>query len=364
MKEIKYIDSPALLVYPEKVKHNIREMVRMVNGDVNRLRPHIKTHKTNEGIQLMMEAGISKFKCATIAEAELLALNKAKDVLIAHQPTSQKFERIIQLIQHYPQTQFSVIVDNIETAQSIANRLKNTSIKLGIYIDINVGMNRTGILPGAQAVDLVDAIVKLPQLQFLGLHVYDGQHRQADIKEREDACFFAFQPVYGLIEMLKLHGDSTRTIIAGGTPTFSIHSKHTDRECSPGTHIFWDHGYGIICQEQPFIPAVHVLTRVISLPDTNRVCLDLGHKAIASENELSKRIFFPNHPDLKPVSQSEEHLVMETTKQQEYKVGDTVLGIPYHICPTVALHESLYAMEGDDIIGEWKVEARKRKINY
>jgi D-serine deaminase-like pyridoxal phosphate-dependent protein len=164
--------------------------------------------------------------------------------------------------------------------------------------------------------------------------------------------------------MLKLHGYSTITIIAGGTPTFSIHSKHTDRECSPGTHIFWDHGYGIICQEQPFIPAVHVLTRVISLPDTNRVCLDLGHKAIASENELSKRIFFPNHPDLKPVSQSEEHLVMETTKQQEYKVGDTVLGIPYHICPTVALHESLYAIEGDDIIGEWKVEARKRKINY
>jgi len=364
MKNIQHIDSPALLVFPEKVKHNIHEMIHMVNGDVNRLRPHIKTHKTHEGIRLMMDAGIYKFKCATIAEAELLALNNVKDVLIAHQPTSQKLERIVQLIRNYPQTKFSILIDNVETANSISSALKKESLKLDVFVDINVGMNRTGILPGVQAVRLVDEIAKLPSLQFIGLHVYDGQHRQANFTEREDACFYAFQPVYGLIEMLKLSGHSCPTIVAGGTPTFSIHCKHTDRECSPGTHIFWDHGYGTICQEQNFVPAVHVLTRVISIPDTNRICLDLGHKAIASENEISKRIYFPQHPDLKPVSQSEEHLVMETQGDHSFKVGDELIGIPYHICPTVALHESLYAVENDQVIGEWKVEARKRKINY
>jgi D-serine deaminase-like pyridoxal phosphate-dependent protein len=136
-----------------------------------------------------------------------------------------------------------------------------------------------------------------------------------------------------------------------------------DRECSPGTNIFWDKGYATICAEQAFEPAVKVLTRVISQPAANKICVDLGHKAIASENELSKRIFFPSHPSLKPVSQSEEHLVLEVEDAQSFKMGDMLVGIPYHICPTVALHASLYEVQNEQVTGEWKVAARKRKIH-
>ncbi|MEY5045545.1 MAG: hypothetical protein RL713_770, partial [Bacteroidota bacterium] len=91
------IDSPSLVVYPSLVRENIAEMIRMA-GSVDRLRPHIKTHKTAEGIKLMQEQGIYKFKCATIAEAELLAINQAKDVLLAHQPVGVKIDRLIKLI--------------------------------------------------------------------------------------------------------------------------------------------------------------------------------------------------------------------------------------------------------------------------
>ena len=356
------IDSPALLVFPSLVKKNIAEMIRMV-GDVSRLRPHIKTHKTAEGIRLMMDAGISKFKCATIAEAELLAMTGAKDVLLAHQPVGPKIERLQQLTIQFPHTQFSTITDHLDAAIRIGEVFKKHSQSIGVYIDINVGMNRTGIAPDENALALYEAITKIDGIHFMGLHVYDGQHRQADPAEREKACDEAFQAVYGLLDLMESKGYSRPFIIAGGSPSFSIHAQKTDRDCSPGTNIFWDHGYGLICPEQDFTPAVHILTRVISLPATNRICLDLGHKAVASENELAKRVYFPDHPELKAVGQSEEHLVMELAPGHGFKPGDTLIGIPYHICPTVALHETLIAIEEENIVGEWKVAARKRKIS-
>ncbi len=356
------IDSPALLVFPSLVKKNIAEMIRMV-GDVNRLRPHIKTHKTAEGIRLMMDAGISKFKCATIAEAELLAMTGAKDVLLAHQPVGPRIARLQQLCIQYPQTLFSTITDNLDAAKQMGEVFGKQAKSMGVYIDINVGMNRTGIAPDEKALALYEAIKKINGIHFMGLHVYDGQHRQADPAARETACDEAFQAVYGLIDLMESNGHPQPFIIAGGSPSFSIHAKKTDRDCSPGTNIFWDHGYGLICPEQDFVPAVQILTRVISLPAPNRICLDLGHKAVASENELAKRVFFPEHPELKPVGQSEEHLVLEVAPGNGFKPGDTLIGIPYHICPTVALHETLIAVEEDQVVGEWKVEARKRKIS-
>jgi len=356
------IDSPALLVFPSLVKKNIAEMIRMV-GDVNRLRPHIKTHKTAEGIRLMMDAGISKFKCATIAEAELLAMTGAKDVLLAHQPVGPRIARLQQLCIQYPQTLFSTITDNLDAAKQMGEVFGKQAKSMGVYIDINVGMNRTGIAPDEKALALYEAIKKINGIHFMGLHVYDGQHRQADPAARETACDEAFQAVYGLIDLMESNGYPRPFIIAGGSPSFSIHAKKTDRDCSPGTNIFWDHGYGLICPEQDFVPAVQILTRVISLPAPNRICLDLGHKAVASENELAKRVFFPEHPELKPVGQSEEHLVLEVAPGNGFKPGDTLIGIPYHICPTVALHETLIAVEEDQVVGEWKVEARKRKIS-
>jgi D-serine deaminase-like pyridoxal phosphate-dependent protein len=356
------IDSPALLVFPSLVKKNIAEMIRMA-GDVNRLRPHIKTHKTAEGIRLMMDAGISKFKCATIAEAELLAMTGAKDILLAHQPVGPRIERLQQLTIQFPHTEFSTITDHLDAATRLGKVFEKHSQSIGVYIDINVGMNRTGIAPDASAFELYEALIQLNGIHFMGLHVYDGQHRQADPAAREKACDEAFQAVYGLMDLMESKGYSRPFIIAGGSPSFSIHAKKTDRDCSPGTNIFWDHGYGLICPEQDFTPAVHILTRVISLPAANRICLDLGHKAVASENELAKRVYFPDHPELKAVGQSEEHLVMELVPGHGFKPGDTLIGIPYHICPTVALHETLIAIEGDNIVGEWRVEARKRKIS-
>jgi D-serine deaminase-like pyridoxal phosphate-dependent protein len=92
------------------------------------------------------------------------------------------------------------------------------------------------------------------------------------------------------------------------------------------------------------------------------LCLDLGHKSIAAENELNKRVHFLNAPDLNFISQSEEHLVMEVELDHRYKIGDVFYGLPYHICPTVALYERAITVENEKITGEWRIIARDRKI--
>lgn len=355
------LDSPSLIVDASIVRKNINEMIRMV-GDAHRLRPHIKTHKTAEGIQLMIDAGIHKFKCATIAEAELLANNGAKDILLAYQPVGPKIERLYQLTKAYPKIQFGCLTDHLQAASAIGNFFNQHQSAIDVYVDLNVGMNRTGIAQ-ENALALIKSIQTIPGLNFKGLHVYDGHHRQVDYAEKELACNKGFEAVSKLMKAMEVEGITKPTIIAGGSPSFSVHAKHTDRDCSPGTNIFWDKGYASICPEQHFEPAVKVLTRVISLPGYNKICIDLGHKAVAAENDITKRIFFPDYPHLRPLSQSEEHMVLETDEQQSFIPGDLLIGIPYHICPTVALHESLYEVQNGNVIKEWNVMARKRKIN-
>src|SRR5438309_882794 len=95
------IDSPALLIYPDRVEENVRRMIAITGGP-ERLRPHVKTHKLTEIVQMQMAMGIAKFKCATIAEAEMVAGCGAPDVLLAYQPVGPKVQRFVQLIKKFP----------------------------------------------------------------------------------------------------------------------------------------------------------------------------------------------------------------------------------------------------------------------
>lgn len=361
IKNVNDIDSPALVIYKGRVKENIRLAISMVK-DIKQLRPHIKTHKTAEAIQLMLEAGIQKFKCATIAEAELLGQQKAPDVLLAYQPVGPKVQRFIQLIKTYGHTSYSCLIDDMTTAEGISQAAQENNITIPVYIDLNVGMNRTGITPDEKAVALYKHCAHMKGLQIMGLHAYDGHIRNEDMDERAAICNEAFNQVIQLKNKLIADGLKAPIIIAGGTPTFPIHAHRSDVECSPGTFIYWDAGYANACKEQPFLPAVLVITRIISLPNATTITTDLGHKSIAAENDISKRVYFLNAPELKPISQSEEHLVLEAPANHPYKVGDVLYGLPHHICPTCALYERAYIVENDIVTGEWKMLARDRKI--
>jgi D-serine deaminase-like pyridoxal phosphate-dependent protein len=344
------------------VKENIRQLVRMV-ADVKQLRPHIKTHKTREGCELMMAAGINKFKCATIAEAELLGICGAGDVLLAYQPVGPKVKRFIAVIKKYPATKYSCLTDNADAATQMAENFAAAGLTVPVYLDLNVGQNRTGIAPGEGALQLYTHCSQLKGIRPVGLHAYDGHIRASDMTARTEACNKAFALVTNLRDQLVKMKHPEPAIVAGGSPTFPIHAKREKMDCSPGTFIFWDKGYSDLCPEQPFQPAAILITRVISLPAPGLICLDLGHKSVAAENEITKRAYFPQAPELKPTGQSEEHLVLEAGPGHTFKVGDILYGIPFHICPTVALHERAFTIENGKHSGEWKIIARDRSIN-
>ncbi|HSI77849.1 MAG TPA: D-TA family PLP-dependent enzyme [Lunatimonas sp.] len=357
-----HIDTPALLVYTARAKENIQKAISVVK-DPKRLRPHVKTNKAVEACQLMMEAGISAFKCATIAEAEMLVRAGAKDILLAYQPVGPKQERWLNLITSTNGITFSCLVDNFRIASQLSELGEKNNVTFRVYIDLNAGTNRTGIAPGDPAEKLYRECLTLKSLQVIGFHVYDGHLRQLDIGERKKACDQGYQEIDAVNQRLKKEGHSVE-VIAGGSTTFTIHAKRPEVICSPGTFIYWDQGYGEGLPEQEFEPAALVMTRIISLPAPGLICLDLGHKSISAENPLTNRVTFLNADNLTPVSQSEEHLVMKTDIDHPYQVGDVFYGIPYHICPTVALYDHVSTIEDGKKTGEWKVMARDKQITY
>ncbi|MBD1392288.1 D-TA family PLP-dependent enzyme [Mucilaginibacter sp. ZB1P21] len=358
--DVEQLDTPALVVYPDRVKYNI-ELVKTIINDLDRLRPHVKTHKSAEVTRLMLQAGITKFKCATIAEAEMLGMCKALDVLLAYQPTGPKLQRFINLINAYPQTSFSCLVDNAATAKLIAGEAVANNILINIYIDLNIGMNRTGIL-AEQAFELYKQCADLRGIHLMGLHAYDGHIHDSDYKLRELRSEESMLPLYDLMEKIAQQGLKAPVLISGGSPTYPIMANKPDLECSPGTFVYWDRGYQLAFAEQPFQTAALIIARVISLPDDGRICIDIGHKSVSAENDITKRIYFLNAPELVFIGQSEEHLIADAGINHTYKVGNVLYGLPYHICPTIALYERAITIEDHRIMGEWKNIARDRKL--
>src|SRR4051812_33353684 len=194
--------SPALLVYPERVKENVRRMIAILGGDVSRLRPHVKTHKLTPLLSLQMEQGITKFKCATIAEAEMLGTAGAAEVLFAYQPVGPNIQRLVELSRKFPQTKFAAILDNDDIATELGKACVAGSATLDVYVDIDLGMGRTGILPDQRATGFATRLAKLAGLRFAGLHAYDGHITDPDPGARAARCEEAFKKVTHLRDEL------------------------------------------------------------------------------------------------------------------------------------------------------------------
>jgi D-threonine aldolase len=151
------------------------------------------------------------------------------------------------------------------------------------------------------------------------------------------------------------------SIVVGGTPTFPIHAHRENVECSPGTFIFWDWGYQNMMTDEPFVFAALVVTRIISIPDADTICTDLGHKSVAAENPFP-RVNFLNLPGAEPIGQSEEHLMLRVPDTSLFAIGDVLYGVPVHICPTVALYDTVKVVENKQVVYQWRVIARDRAI--
>lgn len=352
----KVLFTPSVLVFPDRIRRNISRMIDIA-GRPGRLRPHVKTHKMAEVVRLQVDAGIHKFKCATLAEAEMTAGSGGKDILMAYPLMGPGLIQFVESIKAHSSTRFSATVDSEEAVLQIGVAARQHGVTMELFVDIDNGMNRTGI-PPRRADGLVETIHNDPDLLFRGFHVYDGHIHEPDPLLRKETCERDFRPVTELVARLQGKGIAVGELACGGSPTFPVHATHEERILCPGTTLLWDAGYASAYPDLDFLPAAVIAGRVISKP-SGTLCMDLGHKSIASEMDHPRLHFLELEPG-QVIHHNEEHLVIRTESQEQISTGDLVYALPTHICPTIALHDQVYVIEEGKATGTWKVTARNR----
>ncbi|OIO95236.1 MAG: hypothetical protein AUJ92_08310 [Armatimonadetes bacterium CG2_30_59_28] len=353
--------SPGLLFYPAIIQQNIDRLVAVAGG-AERLRPHVKTHKTREICRMQMASGIRKFKCATIAEAEMLGEVGAPDVMIAYQLIGPNVSRLAALIWRFPDTRFSCIVDHPDAARPLSEAMAKAGLTVGVFIDLDVGMHRTGIAVGDAAVQLYELLGALPGISPAGIHAYDGHNRHTNLTERRAGLLEVMDQVLQFRESAGKKGLPVPSIVAGGTPTHTLWLEHPGVDVSPGTIFLYDAAYAEIAPDLEYEWAALVLGRVISKPLAHRVTLDIGSKGISPDLPGERGVAL-NLKGAKLGPQSEEHWVVDMPESSEASVGDVVYIVPKHVCPTVNLYPFANIIdETGHCVDRWEIRARTRVI--
>ena len=357
---VEEIPSPSMLVYRERLRENIDRTLAIAGGP-ERLRPHVKTHKMRAVIGMQREAGITKFKCATVFEAKMLAETGVEDVFVAYQMVGPNIGRLVDLAGRFPGTTFRAMVDDRGAAEALSAAASGAGVTIDVLLDFDVGLHRTGIEPGQKALELYALLDRLPGVTPGGIHGYDGHNHQVDLAVRQQACNAALDAVRSFQSRLESRGLPVPRRVMGGSISFPCYAPAEDVEPSPGTSVFWDWGYGQRFPDLPFEAAALLLSRIISIPTATRVTLDLGNKAIASDPAGQRGIAW-NLPGARPGQHNEEHWIMDCPDSSDLAVGDPIYVFPTHVCPCAALHRQVYVIDGDGRCREqWTVDARDRE---
>lgn len=355
--------SPSLVIFREILDRNLRTMIDIA-GNVSRLRPHCKTHKMAAVTKIELALGITKHKCATFAEAEMLADAGVKDIFLAYNLVGPNIARAVRFLQKYPGVEFFVTADDSAMIDSLSRVVSAASLSIGVLLDCDSGQHRTGVSQQDQAVAVYGRLANSPGIRPAGIHLYDGQNHQRDFNERTAAVMQGWNLACELRTQFEKQGWVVPKIVCGGTGSFPVFAKLNDPaiELSPGTCVFHDCGYGTEFPEMDFQPAALMFTRVVSRPTRDRLTCDLGYKAVASDPPKGQRVQFPALPNAEQVLQNEEHLVLQTPEAARFRPGDDLLAIPKHICPTSALQQWAYVVSGGKVVDQWPVTSRDRQI--
>ena len=354
------VRSPSLLIYRAAVQRNI-DRVLAIAGGPDRVRPHIKTHKSREVLALQRAAGFSKFKCATLAEAELLAGEGVADVMLAYQMVGPNVGRVVELSQSYQQTRFGVLIDHPAPLGQLGAAATAAGVTVAAFMDLDVGQGRTGVAPEVAA-ELYRQIAATDGVEAAGVQIYDGHNHQRDLAERQQAVDRCYATMASVRDELAVDGVDIPEVVAGGSPTFPCYAKYDDVVLSPGTVFLNDGGYQTSFPDLPFEIGAALLSRVVSTPLADSFTLDLGTKAIATDPAVRGSIVGLGD-DVEPLTHNEEHwrfrLLDSAIPRPE--VGDSMYVVPTHICPTVNLQTELQIVGSSGRIEDsWTVDAHHR----
>jgi D-serine deaminase-like pyridoxal phosphate-dependent protein len=358
------IMTPALLIYRDLVEANIATTLRLLNGQAQRWRPHVKTAKLGYVMRMLSGAGVTSCKCATSLELLTAIHSGAKDVLVAYPLMGANARRIREIAQQYPEIAVSVLIENVSQVEGWRGS------RVGIFVDINPGMNRTGIeqTRAAEIVNLARKIV-YSGLEFRGLHYYDGHLTSADMDERKRQAHSGYDRLLSIAESIELHGMPVKEIIAAGTPALPCALSYPGFQkqkflcsVSPGTVVYCDAAsLRHLPREFGYVPAVLVLSQVVSRPADEVITCDAGHKTMAIDMGVPNCVV-AGWERLELLRPSEEHLPIHVPKDVPCpEVGDFLYLVPQHVCPTVNNFNQAVIVANGKIAGVENVDARGRE---
>jgi D-serine deaminase-like pyridoxal phosphate-dependent protein len=357
--------TPALLLYPEEIANNIHRTLALLSGDANRWRVHIKTAKLSYTLKMLLDRGVQNFKCATTLELLTACRTGATDVLLAHPAMGANARRAQEIAQQFPEVRTSVLAENEEQIRQWRSTL------VGIFLDINPGMNRTGIdQSDTPTIIAMARAVIAAGLEFRGLHYYDGQYGNLAEPERTQAAHRGYDHLLKIASELDRSGMSAPEIVTAGTPTFpcslsyeAFRSGNFIHRISPGTIVYCDaSSLHQLPAEYGYHPASLVLTRVVSHPHPGIVTCDAGHKTVSADAGIPTCLVL-GHPELTPLPPSEEHLPMAVKEgARPPQIGDALYLLPRHICPTVNNFNDALIVRNGVIESIEPVSARGREV--
>jgi D-serine deaminase-like pyridoxal phosphate-dependent protein len=356
--------TPALAIYPEIVDRNIAATIRLLGGDANRWRPHVKTAKLGFIMRRMAERGVAQAKCSTGLELATACDAGIADVLLAYPVVGANAARVRAIADAHPGTRVSVLVEN--TRQVETWRSNGSGARIGIFIDVNPGMDRTGIEQ-----DRVDGIIEIARaanaagLEFRGLHYYDGHIHADDLQERAAIAHRGYDRLMDVVAKVEAAGFKVGEVITSGTPAFPCAATYAPftgagfvHRASPGTVVYCDATSSVqLPAEWGYQPAAVVVATVVSHPVANRVTCDAGHKAVSADAGLPTCAVI-GRPDLEPLKPSEEHLPIQVHGGARPEIGEALYLVPKHVCPTVNNFDDALIVEGNRVVGVERVTAR------
>lgn len=363
--EIDEVMTPALAIYPKLVDANIQTTLRLVGGDANRLRPHVKTAKLLSVMRQWAARGVSHFKCSTSLELLTVCEAGAADVLLAYPAVGANARRVCELAEQFPAVRISALVES--AAQIDAWRGSPVSL----FIDVNPGMDRTGVEQDAlgEIIRLAEAIQASGQA-FRGLHYYDGHLAKYEMAEREGLAHRGYDRLMEIIAALTQAGFKVKEVVTAGTPAFpctlsypAFNEAAFTHRASPGTVVYCDcTSLSQLPAEYGYRPAAVVISTVVSQPAARRVTCDAGHKTVSADAG-TPTCHVLGREELIPAKPSEEHLPIDVADDASLpEIGETLYLVPMHICPTVNNFDHALIVQGGRIVAVERVTARGREL--
>jgi 3-hydroxy-D-aspartate aldolase len=361
------LPTPALLVDLDLFEANLNKMAEHCRQAGCSFRPHAKTHKCPEIAKRQVAAGALGICVATVPEAESMVAAGVPGVLL----TSPIVEpgKIARMVRLAKSGDVMLAIGHPRQAELLSAAAEEGQVTVSVLVDVDVGDRRTGILPGEPALELARLIARSKRLRLRGVQAYSGSSSHTlGFEAREKASREAMNQAVRTRELFDRSGLKTEILSGGSTGTYNIDSQIKGvTELQVGSFIFMDVGYRKIggrggeAVYTDFHPSLTVLSTVVSATHSDRVTIDGGIKAFATDS--------PGHPEVKGRDGlaynrfgDEFGALTAPTGATLPKIGDRLEFIVPHCDPTVNLYDRIYAVRGDRVEGIWPVAARREFV--